>query len=161
MSRGDEVVRREKCPANGRRANGGRKLEKTRGGGGRGRGGDIFTRAINLISRDARYTAQVGKFDLRAAINNTAETRFNYSPLAVSPPGRITDYFIVDHYTRRNDQLALVYSSCNCGVDLPRDSRQDRTARARSDFLTSPSRAELSSSLGVILQDTLIDASTA
>lgn len=27
---------------------------------------------------DTRYT-QVGKFDLRPAINNTAETRFNYS----------------------------------------------------------------------------------
>lgn len=44
----------------------GRKFEK----------GDIFTMAINLTSMQG---TQVGKFDLRMAINNTAETHFNYS----------------------------------------------------------------------------------
>jgi len=52
----------------------GRKFEK----------GDIFTMAINLISMQG---IQVGKFDLRPAINNIAETRFNYSERCVSPRG--------------------------------------------------------------------------
>lgn len=66
----------------------GRKFEK----------GAIFTMVINLTSMQG---IQVGKFDLRPAINNTAETRFNYSERCVSPP-RITDYFIVDHFWMTN-----------------------------------------------------------